>query len=441
MSLNFLKGNLVLFDKQSIRRDAEAEVNSKNLQKLQAPKTLSFDEIQENIHELEVHQVELEMQNEELLSIQEELRRTEQRYFDLYELAPLGYCTLNEDGLIEELNLTFSNQLKTTKSKLLQVAFSQFIFPEDQDIYYFFSKKFFVIDELHECELRMIKEDKTLFWVLLSAILETSSSKKPLVRLVIHDISERKKIQEELKEKEEMMLMQSKQAAMGEMIAMIAHQWKQPLSVISLSITNLIVRIGLGKEITTGEFTKHAEVVTTQIHQLSETVDDFRNFFTQDQSSQEIKIEEALYSTMSILDGSLISNKISLNIKDNSTHYLSVNKSSLVQVLLNIIGNAIDALSQKKIPKGKIDINIDENDKEIIISIHDNAGGIPESIIQQIDQPYFSTKESKVGTGYGLYISRMIMDKHLFGTLSWHNEAEGACFVITLNKKEENFGK
>ena len=144
---------------------------------------------------------------------------------------------------------------------------------------------------------------------------------------------------------------------------------------------------------------------------------------------------------MTIIGTSLKSKTICLHINDKSTSSLFINKSSLVQVLLNIIGNAKDALIQNKVAQATISINVEENNTQIIISIVDNAGGIPESIMNQIDEPYFTTKESRLGTGFGLHISRMIMDQHLFGTLTWHNEGEGACFVISLNKQEEDSRK
>ena len=423
-----MEGNAMPKNKESIPKKAELLVNSKN----------NYTSEQEHIHELKVHQVELEMQNEELLSIQEELTRTQKRYFDLYELAPIGYCTVNEDGLIEEANLTLSNMISESRTELIQRPFTNFIFSKDQDIYYFYSKKFFLTNELHECELRMIKEDKTPFWVLLSARAETDTSQEPRIRLVVSDISERKKIQEELKVQDEMMLAQSKQAAMGEMIEMIAHQWKQPLSVISLCVVNLMVPVELEREISKETLKEHCEIVNAQIKQLTETIDDFRNFFKKEQQREQIKIEEVLDSTMTIIGTSLKSKTICLHINDKSTSSLFITKSSLVQVLLNIIGNAKDALVQNKVAQATININVDENDTQIIISIVDNAGGIPESIINQIDEPYFTTKESRLGTGFGLHICRMIMDKHLFGSLTWHNEGEGACFVITLNKQEED---
>jgi C4-dicarboxylate-specific signal transduction histidine kinase len=107
-------------------------------------------------------------------------------------------------------------------------------------------------------------------------------------------------------------------------------------------------------------------------------------------------------------------------------------KSSMIQVLINILVNAKEILVSNKIEQAEINITIDETKEVITISICDNAGGIPESIMDKIGQPYFTTKKELNGVGLGLYISRTILEKHLCGTLTWHNEDKGACFVITL---------
>ncbi len=248
------------------------------------------------------------------------------------------------------------------------------------------------------------------------------------------------KLKETIKElllKEEMMLSQSKQAAMGEMIAMIAHQWRQPLSAMNMDVNSLTASIAFEEEITTDNLLSLASNLSTQIQQLSKTIDDFRNFFKPKPQNEYITIEDALNSTLNIIGMSLVNNNISLNIQNNSKSSLFINKSSLIQILLNIIGNAKEMLLEKKVPEATVNININETKETIIISICDNGGGIPESIINKIGQPYFTTKKKLNGTGLGLHISKTIVEKHFFGTLLWHNEKEGACFVITFNIEQK----
>lgn len=242
-------------------------------------------------------------------------------------------------------------------------------------------------------------------------------------------------MEKELKLNEEMMLAQSKQAAMGDMISMIAHQWRQPLSVISMEVNNLQASIELEEEITRDDLLNHASSIHKQLKQLSETIDNFRNFFKPEQSKEQITIKEVLKGALNIIGSSLENNNIALTIKNDTNNSSFLNKASFIQVLLNIIGNAKDALLTKEVEQAAIDITASEENETITISVCDNAGGIPESIINKIDEPYFTTKQQLNGTGLGLYIARTIVEKHLFGTLSWHNKEKGACFVIVLNLK------
>ena len=283
-------------------------------------------------------------------------------------------------------------------------------------------------------ELFALKKDATEFPIELSLSATMIDGLWNAVG-IIRDISERKKMEKELKLNEEMMLAQSKQAAMGDMISMIAHQWRQPLSVISMKVNNLQASIELEEEITRDDLLNHASSIHKQLKQLSETIDNFRNFFKPEQSKEQITIKEVLKGVLNIIGSSLANSNIALTIKNDTNNSSFLNKASFIQVLLNIIGNAKDALLTKEVEQAAIDITASEENETITISICDNAGGIPESIINKIDEPYFTTKQQLNGTGLGLYIARTIVEKHLFGTLSWHNEEKGACFVIVLNLK------
>ncbi|OGQ96206.1 MAG: hypothetical protein A2284_04145 [Deltaproteobacteria bacterium RIFOXYA12_FULL_61_11] len=154
-------------------------------------------------HELRVHQIELEMQNEELRRAQVELEATRARYFDLYELAPVGYCTLSEHGLILEANLTASTLLGVSRSKLVMQPITRFIFKADQDIYYLHRKRLFETAEAQECELRLVKPDGTLFFAHLTATAARADDGAPVGRVVLSDITEHKQAELALQRSEE----------------------------------------------------------------------------------------------------------------------------------------------------------------------------------------------------------------------------------------------
>jgi PAS domain S-box-containing protein len=164
------------------------------------PKDLSYQEAQQLIHELRVHQIELKMQNEELRRVEAELEATRAHYFDLYDLAPVGYCILSGDGLILEANLTAVALLGTAKSTLIRQPITRFILKEDQDVYYLHRRQLFEFNAPHVCELRMVKKDGTSFWARLSATPPRAaggSDDAPVNRLVLSDISDRKRVEME----------------------------------------------------------------------------------------------------------------------------------------------------------------------------------------------------------------------------------------------------
>ncbi len=165
--------------------------------------TMTSDEIQRMLHELRVYQLELELQNEELRCAQTALEAAKERYFDLFDLAPVGYCTTNDQGMVLEANLMAATLLGVPREKLAKQRFSNFIFPDDQDIYYLQRKHVLETGKAQAVELRMVRHDKTTFWARLQAVLVARGlSVDPAYRLIISDITEYKKAQEILLESE-----------------------------------------------------------------------------------------------------------------------------------------------------------------------------------------------------------------------------------------------
>ena len=182
-----------------LRRQAEAQAATMEPASLSAQAPEAIERL---IHELRVHQIELEMQNEELRRAQAEIEAGRARYFDLYDLAPAGYCTLSDKGLILETNLTAATLLGTARGALVKQPFSRFIVKEDQDTYYLHRKKLCESGKPQECDLRLVKPDGTLFWARLTATAAQAEDGAPLCRMVLSDISAHKQAEEVLKRKE-----------------------------------------------------------------------------------------------------------------------------------------------------------------------------------------------------------------------------------------------
>ncbi len=238
----------------------------------------------------------------------------------------------------------------------------------------------------------------------------------------------------ELKEKESLLLEQSRMAAMGEMISMIAHQWKQPLSSISTAISTLKLRIKMNKY-NANSFENKINDIENYLLYMSNTIDDFRNFFKTTKEKELISLNSIVNITLEMIEKPFKKRGINIIIQKSVLDPIFTYKNEILQVLLNILNNSNDAFKEKNIRKDKvIKIGYEDFDSFQKISIEDNAGGIPEEIISKIFDPYFSTKDEKNGTGLGLYMCKIIIEKHCNGKIYVSNRNEGVCFEIIIEK-------
>ena len=247
----------------------------------------------------------------------------------------------------------------------------------------------------------------------------------------MRDITQDKELENELKQKDKIMIAQSRQAAMGDMISMIAHQWRQPITAIGMGAQNMQIDIEL-EDINPEKFDDKLSKIVEQTQFLSKTIDDFRNFLKPNKTLDRVMISEVVESSLAIIEKSLENNNILINKDFQRDIKFTTYCNEIIQVLLNIIGNAKDAIIISKIDDGVIEIETDYDEKNIYFKICDNAGGVPEDIIHKIFEPYYTTKDEKTGTGLGLYMSQMIIEKHLGGKITVVNSGKGACFTISL---------
>ena len=180
----------------AVRRQAEARLQKRAAQILDSSEPLSPEQTRQTLHELQVHQIELEMQNEELRDAQAALDVERARYFDLYDLAPVGYCTVSEEGLIEQANLTVASLLGTTRHDLLKQRWTRFIHRDDADLYYLHRKQLLESGEPQSCELRMIKNDGTQFWGQWAVTVSHLAEGRLELRTVLSDITVRRQAED-----------------------------------------------------------------------------------------------------------------------------------------------------------------------------------------------------------------------------------------------------
>ena len=243
---------------------------------------------------------------------------------------------------------------------------------------------------------------------------------------------------EAAKEKSKKLFEQSRLAQMGEMISMIAHQWRQPLGAIASTTINLQMKLELEvfdltnreeREGCTSYFEKRLENISSYVKNLTTTIDDFRNFYEPNKEKSMVSLQNIVQKSLNVIHTSLLNDNIEVELDCKSEEKIAVFDRELLQVILNILKNAQDNFKEKKVQDARIVIECNTN----TISISDNGGGIQEEIIEKIFDPYFSTKDKKNGTGLGLYMSKIIVEEHHKGELNVQNIKDGVCFEIKLS--------
>ncbi len=237
--------------------------------------------------------------------------------------------------------------------------------------------------------------------------------------------------------KDQQLLEQSRLAQMGEMLSMIAHQWRQPLSAISATSAGLELKARLNKTDKKTIIIQAQKIAEFSQH-LSSTIDDFRDFFKKDKHKKEITYTEIIDSVLTIVYASIENSNIKIIKELNSQKSFQIYPNELKQVLLNLIKNAEDVLIEKDIENPYIKITTYSKDNKHILEISDNGGGVSKDIINKIFDPYFSTKDEKNGTGLGLYMSKTIIEKNCNGILSVSNHNNCAVFKIELENEPNN---
>ncbi|GGD38734.1 hypothetical protein GCM10012288_10940 [Malaciobacter pacificus] len=321
------------------------------------------------------------------------------------------------------------------------------------------SVSFEVKDEFEK--LKLINEDKeqSLFFLIaagIGAILtllihqnikrvdeEKISELNASLEAKVNELDEfnktlHKKVEVELskqREKENLLIQQSKLAALGEMIGNIAHQWRQPISAVSAIMMNIkwtAISQGADKNFmdkTMGE-------ANEQLKYMSQTIDDFRNFFKPNKEKEIFDIRTEVRKAYKIMKATLENYNINLQIYNRKEIDVFGYPNEFSQVVLNIISNAKDILIEKRVEKPKIEIHLSKDDAYAYCEIKDNGGGIPFEDLNKIFEPYFTTKDNS-GTGIGLYISKEIIVKHMQGTLEVENTSVGANFIISVPLYED----
>lgn len=233
----------------------------------------------------------------------------------------------------------------------------------------------------------------------------------------------------ELRQRDQVMISQSRQAAMGEMIGNIAHQWRQPLNALAIVLGNIQLAYQYN-ELTAGYLHETVEAGNRLIQKMSRTINDFRDFFLPDKEAVTFSVQEQINHAISLVEAGLKSQNIIIHLEVADDITLTGFPNEYSQVLLNLLSNSRDAIKASGTPAGVITIRLYKRDGQGCVAISDNGGGIADDVIDKIFEPYFSTKD--MGTGIGLYMSKMIIERSMRGTIEACNIDGGAEFVVVI---------
>lgn len=397
-------------DKLRIQAELLAEAN-----RAENGENLSREEIRQAFHELHVHQIELEIQNEELRRAQVELEAARARYFDLYDLAPVGYCTVSEQGFIREANLTAATMLGLTRGELVGKPWTKFVHRGDQDLYYQRRKELFATAVPVAYELRLLKKDRTEFWAHLTASITQDADGAPSCRIVVHDITERKQDEQFRKHVE----------------SIIQHDIKGPL--ISLYSLAQLVTDGEHSIDIMQAFPQLMLGIRQVIH-LINAVDPLRKMEegTYTPSKEPINIYELFNTIKDSLTVLCAQFHVLISIQPASVDVFSddpqlVGEAYLIEdMLMNLVKNAVEASSEG----GCVTISCQTTLGELRIAIH-NAGVVPDAVRNRFFEKY-ATSGKRSGTGLGTYSAQLIAKAHGGHIEFTSSEAEGTRVTVVL---------
>ncbi|MBK6998511.1 MAG: PAS domain-containing protein [Rhodoferax sp.] len=402
---------------ETLRGRAEARAKASADPALADTKNLSLETLRTLVHELQVHQIELEMQNDELRTTQAKLDAARSRYFDLYDLAPVGYCTVNAQGLILETNFTAATLMDTVRSNLVNQPVSRFIVKADQDSYYRCRKVLFDGGSPQECELQMVKRSGGQFWVHLRMSVVEDATGATVQRIVINDISERKRLDDMLKTQNQELqvaraLADKASQAKSDFLSNMTHELRSPLNAI-LGFAQLME---MGSPPPSPSQQSSIRQILRAGWYLLDLVGEILDFTaieagTLALSLHPMPLDEVLLDCQAMMEPQAQKRNISMHFSPLAQPlWVLADQMRLKQVIVNLLSNAI---KYNRIG-GSLDVGLSRQaDKRLRISVRDTGEGLSADKLAQLFQPFNRLgRESATeeGTGIGLAVSKRLVE-------------------------------
>lgn len=441
-----------------LRLHAEAEHAS---EQPPSPADLTPEQVAELVHELRTHQIELELQNEELRRTQQELIAVRDRYSELYAFAPVGYLTLSEQGLILEANLTASRMLRVERSRLVKTHLSAFVVRDDQDIFYRHRQQVLDTQQAQRCEVRLRNAEEEFWASLDTMVVRPDVSGHVDLRTTISNVSARKRAEEEATGvREELQERLQEQAAelerqrtlalhadrlrsLGEMAAGIAHELNQPLLGVRAYAEHLAIAIDRQWDLGRDEIRDKATKIVDQVDRMAKIIDHVRTFSREagKPETQPVDVNGAIRAGVGLLHQQLRYGGIALELRlAPELPSVMANPYSLEEVFLNLLTNARDAVEERAGAAGThpgriiVETEVYRSGRSdwVRTVVTDTGTGILDGDMDRLFEPFYTTKGPDKGTGLGLSVSKAIVEQH-DGTITVESKlGKGTTVTVAL---------
>lgn len=352
-------------------------------------------------------------------------------YEVIFDNAPLGIIVVNAQGVIENVNPMFCTMMEYTKDELLHKRFLANYTNGKED--FFFSQIFESGLDFYQTELLLTtRSGRDIIVNALSSLINQNDTLS--IVIMLEDITSKRQLEQEQKEQENLFVQQSKMAMMGEMVGAIAHQWRQPLNALRIYL-NEIVDSYEYHELTHESLSHIMQLCDKQILFMNETIEDFRSFFKPKKESSQFNVASAIHEVLHLTRHSLDLHHIEVILSLTESLVLYGIANEFKQALINLLMNAKDAIIDSHAENKKIFITLQELSSSIVLTLEDTGGGISEESIPHLFTPHYTTKGEK-GTGIGLYMTQLIIEKSFHAHIDVRNSHYGACFILTFPKKD-----
>ena len=392
------------------------------------------------LHDLQVHQLELELQNEELRNTQYALDAERARYFDLYDLAPVGYCTLSEQGLLLEANLTAATLLGLARGALIHQPFSRFVLKADQDIYYLYHKQLLASGQTQSCELRMRTHEGTSFWAHLEATIARNAEGAALHRMVLTDITDRKRLDQTLQERNIELDIARKAAetanhAKSDFLSSMSHELRSPLN----SILGFAQLLESGSPAPTVAQKARIDHILHAGWYLLELINEILDLALIEAgklsySLEALPLSEILSECQSMSQALAEQSGVQVSIAAfDAPCYVSADRTRLTQLIINLLSNAI----KYNRANGTVTVSAQRPASgRVRISVRDTGQGLSEAKLAQLFQPFNRLGQESsgiTGTGVGLVVCKRLIEM-MGGAIGVESTlGVGSVFWIELN--------